>query len=392
MRKIVILSIILGFIFTGCKKNDSRDDTKTRTVITYIVADNSLTSSALNSINQMEYGWDDSFHGDLLVFLNTAQGNTLYRIVHDEDTDNIHSKVLKTYDTGSHVCTKEFIQDVIDDAMDLCPADSYAIDFWSHGSGWLPYKYKYPLTAEDRESKIFCTDNEKLPSSYFGLDNTNNETFEVYDLADAISRYHFDYIIFDACHMGSIECAFQMRNSCDYFISSAAEIMSSSFPYHEIVGDMFSLPANVTGIAQKFYEYYSAKTGSSATATVSVVESKKLAKVATELSSLVTKTTIPMSSIQQYGREVTKYNECFFDLEDFVQKTWGTETTAEFSNALSDAITYKAATPWILNNIQVNHFSGLSCYIPVSTQTKTLTIYKNNYSWATASGLLKLIE
>ncbi len=400
-RLLSILIIISSVLICGCKNNEPEPEVNKRTILVYMIADNNIYYDALTDINEMEYGWNDGYYGDLLVFLNGIDGeNTLYRINHDDDDNAINSTIVKTYPQNSKVCTKEFLRGVISDAMNLYPANSYALDLWSHGTGWLPKGEGYPLTIYDEWVSETCTSNanySRIPviqAGVFGVDRTNNGYFEAYDLAEALSIYKLDYLFFDACNMGSVECAYEMRNCCEYYISSAAEIPSKGAPYDVIISDMFAQPrANVKGIAEKFYNYYNALEGYSRTATISVVDCSKLKNVASELSKIVTKNPeIPLSSIQQYGRALTGKYECFFDLEDFVQQTWGLTASAGFSAALNDAVIYKAATPELFEDIIVNHHSGLSCYIPIAEQTNCMYIYNEYYSWATDSGLGAMVE
>jgi len=387
MKRLLALSIAALSLLAGCNKNEN-DPVKeqSRTVIVYFISDNNLYDDAIDDINEMESAWDDSYNGNLLVFLNTINGtNVLYHIRKGTNPYEIESDIVKMYSTGSHVCSKEFLNQVISDAMKLYPADSYALDLWSHGSSWLPDGMMYPLYHSSTS-----VNKEKPTSSTFGQDDTNNECFEVNDLADALSMYNFDFIIMDACHMGSIECAYQLRNCCDYYIASAAETLVDGFPYDEIMPDMFSFPANTVGIAQKYYEYYDALTGDSRTATISVVETENLEQVAQELSDIVTTpATISTDNVQQYGRWITGLYDCFFDLQDFVVKTWGESRSSAFSSALSRAVIYKANTPMILGDIEVNTFCGLSSYIPLESQPVTYSQF-SGYDWAIDSGLADL--
>ena len=55
------------------------------------------------------------------------------------------------------------------------------------------------------------------------------------DLAEVLSPYRFDYILFDACFMGSVEVLYELRHSARYFIASPAEILADGFPYHLIL-------------------------------------------------------------------------------------------------------------------------------------------------------------
>jgi hypothetical protein len=81
---------------------------------------------------------------------------------------------------------------------------------WSHGSGWLPEEVQQDATTRT-----------------FGLDNTGEEGGEVgnemdiLELSEAFNGYHFDLLLADACFMGSVEFAYELRNSFDTLILSS---------------------------------------------------------------------------------------------------------------------------------------------------------------------------
>lgn len=145
--------MLLGL--TACKKNDDPtpgpNDTKRRTVLTYMVADNNLYSFAERDINEMEAGWSARFDGRLVVFLYPVAETSGYAprrtdydedprlllIERDERTDVISSRVLKRYDRTMDPTDPATMRRVIDEVMQLAPAGDYGLVLWSHGSGWL---------------------------------------------------------------------------------------------------------------------------------------------------------------------------------------------------------------------------------------------------------------
>ena len=56
---------------------------------------------------------------------------------------------------------------------------------------------------------------------------------DVLEMVRAIT-IHLDYIIFDACLMGGIEVAYELRNVADKIGFSQAEILAHGFPYKPI--------------------------------------------------------------------------------------------------------------------------------------------------------------
>ena len=75
------------------------------------------------------------------------------------------------------------------------PADRYELIFWDHGGGTI---------------------------AGFGKDEMYSESLSLDQISSAIksTNVHFDFIGFDACLMGTIETAYSLKNSADYFIAS----------------------------------------------------------------------------------------------------------------------------------------------------------------------------
>lgn len=99
----------------------------------------------------------------------------------------------------------------------------------TRGSGWLPEDIQYDATTRS-----------------FGLDNSDeksNETtneMDILELSEVFNGHHFELLLMDACFMGSIEFAYELRKSFDTLILSPSEVLATSFPYDSIAGDPVS--------------------------------------------------------------------------------------------------------------------------------------------------------
>ena len=56
---------------------------------------------------------------------------------------------------------------------------------------------------------------------------------DISELAAAIdgSGVRFDYLLFDACFMSSVEALYDLRRAADYIVASPCEVMAHGFPY-----------------------------------------------------------------------------------------------------------------------------------------------------------------
>lgn len=385
MKRVKLFALMCAALTSvGCSLDNPSDDPNTETVsntvIVYMIADNNLSSYAKSNINDMEAAFNEELGAKVLIFYNQSGGTSQLLDVVKDETTTIASTVLKTYEDGLNPCLPATLSQVIEDCRTISPTETYSMIFWSHATGWLPYGMS-PAYIEAQTTV-------DSPDYTFGSSNTySGEALEIYELAAALpDDLVFEYIYFDACHMGSIEVAYELKDRTKYFMGSAAEILAAGFPYSAAMDDI--LTNNVVGMAEKFYEYYFAQSGSYQSATISVTQTDKLEAVAAELKSLASCGANPTAS-QQYGRYLrttSDYRNLMWDIEDMATRTYGDDADA-FLAALDEAVIYKAATPYLFmgdgnGTIVVAVFGGLSIYIPQLDEPVTLDIYTNNYQWA----------
>ena len=97
----------------------------------------------------------------------------------------------------------------------LYKAESYGLIYWSHGEGWIP---------------------TPLPSTrWIGNDKTGGGHYmNIEDLKLVLQNApHFDFIMFDACFMQSVEVAYELRDCCDYYIGFLLRIQVQVLPMIE---------------------------------------------------------------------------------------------------------------------------------------------------------------
>ncbi|MCM8789319.1 MAG: clostripain-related cysteine peptidase, partial [Candidatus Omnitrophica bacterium] len=140
------------------------------------------------------------------------------------------------------------------------PADYYALVLWDHGDGWRSMSYVADnierqlktgrLSNEERTSlektlkelrrKIYARRHQKSVC----FDNTSFDELTLKEIRQALSNpdCYLDIIAFDACLMGMIEVAFEIRNCATYMIASEETIFTTGFPYDTIAQDIVRSP------------------------------------------------------------------------------------------------------------------------------------------------------
>ncbi len=354
-------------VFTGCTKDDDLDNLATRTILVYMAGDNSLSSFTYKNLQSIIEGADLTSikNCNLLVYLDAQNSNPkLYKI--DKNPNGIADSVLvKTYDEHNSV-DKETMRAVIEEVFSSYPADEKGLFLWSHGTAWLPFN----LTS--------------LKS--FGQDGLNY--MEITELKDALPD-RFDYIVFDACYMASVEVVYELRDKADYFIGSSTEIMGDGFPYALTIPSLLSddsLEKRILGVATSFYNYYNAQSGAfQKTGNISVVKTADLELLAADCRTVLLNryTEEQMVDPSKYGLNIQALEyltypyeySYLYDLEDFLSAL-NPEHKMD-----STAILYKASTPTAFfvqpyRNMPINTYCGLSVYVPQTKNPKMNEWYK----------------
>ena len=389
----VLTVITVTTVLVACNHNDEPDPVQEedlRTVLVYIAADNSLTSFAADDIAEMVSGFAavDADKNNLLVYVDTQSEKPFLYQITKNSKGAVVKKVLYEYEEQNSVYPT-VMAEVYNRAFSAFPAKSYGLVLWSHGDGWLP-----------SPSNISAS---KASTRWFGQDGTSY--MDISSLNTALnSAPHFDFILFDACFMQSVEVAYELKDRADYFIGAPNEIPGPGAYYTELVPAMFSQVNDLAStVAHGYYDYYAAKytgqLGSNANwtmgVTVSVLKSSEVQALAAATAAILPKyitngSAINVSSIYSYDPRSTYY---YYDLKGLVQSLTSSDDQTLFS-AWSDA--FELAVPLHLTTdktyssfgygmISMSGSSGLSAYIPRSSYVSLNTFY-HSYAWYSAAG------
>jgi hypothetical protein len=345
-----------------------------RTVIVYMIADNNLDYFAQNDLNEMEQGWQATLNGNLVVYVDRADGASpahpvVYHITHDT-TQTITSPIVWVYKEQNST-DADIMRQVLSDIIAEYPAQSYGLVLWSHGTGWLP---QGASTGTKPDAALQRT---------FGRDGT--EEMNIRDLNNALSR-KFDFILFDACYMGTVEVVYELRNKADYIIASPTEVLSAGYPYQNIVPDLFSKTIDYRSVANAFFQSYATLDGAVQSATVAVINTAALDNLAQCFGIIMSDTAqlmcVESDALQQFS---TTQNGLMFDIGDFVSQSGANAVYCnEFLAALAQTVVCKYATTHFLEQLPIDTFSGISVFVPNASNIQYHNFYKN-YEWYTAS-------
>lgn len=265
---------------------------------------------------------------------------------------------LLTFPAGTLAASANTLREVLEYVKENFDSREYGMIFSSHATGWLPAVRKEEV--ESPSASPLSVGNE------YGPDLKTYE-MDITDFAEALPM-NLDFILFDACFMGGIEVAYELKDKCRKIAFSQAEVLADGFDYTTMTEYLLK-PAvpDLYGVCKAYYEHYASMSGEYQSATVSLVDCGKLFWLAYRCKDIFEShrdiySSIDPDDIQCFGR--IPAHEYFYDLEDLMWHLGATEyEMARFHEDISDCVLYKAATRQFID-IPIEHFCGLSSYVP----------------------------
>ncbi len=402
MRKFKSLLIVLaGMLLAGCHGTlRPYEGTYDQVLVYCALGYNNLSGNLAANFEDIQTDILPGLSSDKAIVAfchNTEAGGgyttpnppVLVRIYRGRDGQPV-ADTLKTYDAGMVSASKESLRQVLEEVRTSFPAKHYGMVFSSHGTGWLPDNYN-----SDSERSSLRSSLPEPASSWpltKGVGNQFSGSFrdpdirwiELQDFAAAIPM-KLDYLILDACLMGTVETAWELRNVCDRLVFSPTEILAAGMVYNTLSWDMFSgSQPDLETYCRDYYEYYDAQSGSYRSATVTLVECGKLDALADAFGAIVAahrdKLSISLAgSVQHYYYRGSKLS-FFFDLRDLADQLGATSAEmARLDAALAEAVSYHAETPTFFD-LKLERCCGLSTYIPDASRPRLNAFYRT-LSW-----------
>lgn len=374
MKPLNLFLSLLAFLFLSCEKNKDPlpKESYYRTVLVYLAADNNLELEAYKNMKQMEEAIGE-VDGNLLVYAKLP--NQLPAIYHIAKASGESTGRVKIKEYSNHNSSDpETMKQVIEDVKEAYPASTYGLILWSHATGWVPPE----------------VEGIKLKS--FGEDK--GRRMDVKDLAEAIPD-KFDFIMFDACSMASLEVLYEIKDKAKYFIASPGEVISNGMPYNKTVKHFFEKGVDAyKTIAQKYFQHYNAMSGLHQSATISVIDAAHLQRLADETKAVLA-AQVPAAAdlnrakIQRMDFDRVGNPLIAFDFLDFMQYNYAASRLKNLQAVLKEAVIYKANTA-NFNGFKIDKNVGLTCYVPTKENENIVHPYYRTLGWYKVSGFDKL--
>lgn len=395
MKKIKILSLLfcLVMLTAACHEDEDAPVYGSRTVLVYVAANNSLGNLDFDSkdVQEMMEGMKsvEGTDNNLLVYLAGYRKTAKLIRLTKNGKGEVKQETVAEYNKQNSVSV-DVMKEVFTTVFSNYPAKSYGIVFWSHGDGWI--YYQNPSTR------------------WWGQDDEGKDyRMNILDLHEALSvAPHFDYILFDACYMQSVEVIYQLRDCADYFIGSPTEIPGPGAPYDMVVPALFSQSNPEINIAKNYYTVYAEKydngnnmsnenwTGG---VSISVVKSCEMLALAT-----ATKAVVQTASSKQQSNSIDisgilcydpLRDKNYHDFMGFMQKIQENEQAFEdYKEVYQSAVIWENTTvknyctysTGVGRMVSMDGFEGLSTYILRGNSEIQDAYYRQSLQWYSAAG------
>jgi hypothetical protein len=242
-----LAALILGFIIlliSGCSTGSGyplpRNTTPTSpefpaarsewTVLVYLCSENNLEHFGYLDVKQMEkvgsndklkivVQWDRPELGTKLDW----GGCRRYLVKKDHtSSQEINSQLLENLG-NVNMGDPETLLDFINWGVEKFPADKYMLVLWNHGNGWRDLRLS-EISARGIAFDDGSGDHLTMEDLRYALGNTT--------LADSSK---IELISMDACLMGTIEVAYDMKDFANYLVFSSANVPGTGLPYDKIL-------------------------------------------------------------------------------------------------------------------------------------------------------------
>ncbi|MFH0976945.1 MAG: clostripain-related cysteine peptidase [Spirochaetota bacterium] len=232
--------------------------TKNWTIIVYLDGDNNLEQAALTDLNEMEAVNLTGSSINVITLFDRAPayytsspdwtGTRIYEVAYDSAgsaNEAIVSKRLgstslgipEASDVELNMGDPQTLSKYIDYCKTYFPATNYALILWNHGGGWKNkniinnIKSGLKTLSSISEVSILKENKSSLAKAVCWDDTNGDDTLYMSEVKSAVAGKGLSIIGFDACLMGMIEVAYELKDNASYMIASEETIPGDGWNY-----------------------------------------------------------------------------------------------------------------------------------------------------------------
>lgn len=366
----LLLTLLSGLFLLSCSEKgiDPVDVKTNRTVLVYMIADNSLGRGNFDQydIDEMKAAAlaGGLQNGRLLVYCSPYRSPYATEPVVTqllEITPAGEAVVLKTYDDNQSSVDVQRMQQVIKDTRALAPASDYGLVLWSHANGW----------QEGSNSR----------SRSFGQDGVAGPSMKITSLATALADFYHSFIYFDCCEMATVEVAYELRHVTDVIIASGTELPSEGTCYDKNVPLFLAPTLDPEEIAQTTFNNLRS-------CTISVIYTAPLDNLAAATREIMMTGALPTVSLdyqQSYMKPATGVGSTIYDMARYIDTLDCSDSLKlQWLDAFEKVVSLALATNNVYcerGNLRISYYCGLGTFILTDPADASYYNYKNQSWW-----------
>ena len=329
----------------------------------------------------------------VMVFMSqNYRKSYLIDLQYDGNKKAVIRDTLKTYDEATYT-TAEGFAEILNEVKRRAEALNYSLIIGAHGCGWtyssdwVKYPYmarpnagftqkgstSYPTATGNFSGIQFGADPNKPITRFFGSVSLEENALDIPTLAEGIklSGTKMQYILFDACYMGNVETAYELKDVTNFMISSSSEVMGAGVPYKTVWSYLNNSAPNYSGFVNGVVNFY--KNSSDPYCNMAAIDCRQMEKLASVMKEINSKYTLSESIDPETIQCLDAFSpNLFYDMEAYVDSLYPSGYLLDqFKNQLK--LTVKAAghTDYAYSAlynkktyIEVKNYCGLSISDP----------------------------
>ena len=356
------------------------------TIMIYLNADNSLSGLNIDDFNEMVDAGGSQNGVNIIVFMDDSENPATLHFV--EPGGYINSNYI--YTCGGDTCRNmgevnmgdpNVLKDFVSWAISYYPANHYMLVIWNHGGGWRSAK----VTSKVNPLKEVSCDED-----------SGGDCITIPELRSALAQVtatlgrKLDVLGFDACLMGTIEVAYNLREYADYIIASEFTIPGTGWDYtfiSEAVNNPAITPVDLSRQVLAYYDSY--YTGGGLDYTLALIDTSKFSTVISSLntlaSQLLTENPVDVSSALGGGVGDSYVSR---PLRDYVSVLTSIVNSSALSattkTAAQDALNAFNSSGLVVDFVYGGYtgVGGLTIYSPTSSETYDSSYASSQYPFA----------
>lgn len=291
------------------------------TIMVYLDADNNLESYSLLDLNEMERGLTNDKINVIVLYDRAVgydstegdwKGTRLYKIIYDTSSSIVSTRLSGIINGTSLTLTGDFEeldmgnQATLTSFVDYCkanyPANNYMAILWNHGDGWRNglgnsgISGQNPFSANVRPNRtsksvnlfsqgIGATGSSLSPYKAICYDESTGNWLLNSQVASSLLGKGISVLGFDACLMGMVETAYELKSASHYLVASPDLEPGTGWNYEsflKLVGSSDYTPLAVANCAITSYSLYYVETKNT---TMAVYDLTKVDALVTQVAS-----------------------------------------------------------------------------------------------------------